>query len=105
MRNISSDCVRNRAWLTTYFNLTHDLFEHSLLLFDSDRFPFEMQRYGDFDLLTLYESSQVGMYQASPNWIYLAVVKHDFTNTNAFHVNREDCVAARLRTQNGSQFA
>src|ERR1043166_5282548 len=57
--DIDLERVGNLTRLTANLDLANDLFEHTLLLPDTERLTVEMKRYGHFDLLTLNYPCQV----------------------------------------------
>ena len=96
IRNIDVDHVGNFARLAANFDLANDLFQHALLFANTDGLANQMQRNGNFDLLTLHQPRQIGMDEPAAHRIDLAIVKHHFTGADAFDIERENRVATGL---------
>src|SRR5437763_16130024 len=95
--------VRNIARVATNLNLAHHLFKHALLVAHARRLAIEIDVDGDFDLLSLNQPLQISVNQTTTHGINLAIMEHDFTRTDAFNINREDGVEARVGAKNRRQ--
>src|SRR5215207_2492927 len=100
MGNIDLERVGNLTRFTADLNLANDLFQHALLLFNAYRLTRQVKRHGNFDLLSLNEPREISMNQATLNRIDLPIVKHDFTLTHAFDLDREDRISSCFSAQN-----
>src|SRR6185503_11747385 len=101
--NIHVDGIGNLTRLAANINFADDLFEHALLFLHPNRLADEVERHGDFDLLALHETSEIGVNQATLNRIDLPIVKHHFTLANAVDFDRENRVSPGFRTKDRSQ--
>src|SRR6266850_3718838 len=99
IRNIDVYDVGNLARFAANLNLTNNLLEHTLLFANAFRLANEMKRHSNLNLLTFHQPGKIGMEEPAAHRVDLALVKHHLTSSNAFNVEREDCVTAGLRAK------
>ena len=91
--------------MTTNLDLADNLLKDSGLFAHAYGFAHQSQRHGRFDLLALNQPLEVRVHQAHAHRIDLTVREHHFGCFDTLHVDRKNCVATSVRSQNCGQFA
>src|ERR1043166_2256775 len=105
VRYVDVDVLRYVARLATNIEIANNLLQDARTFAHADGFSDQAQGNSRFNLLALHQALEVRMDQAAAHRIDLAIDEHHFVRAHAFHVERENRVATRVRSQDGSEFA
>src|SRR5439155_1998088 len=103
VRHVSFQRFRYVARIAANVDVANDLFENSRLLAHAHWLTGQAQWNRCFDLFALDQPFEVRVNQTTAHWIDLPVVEHDLAGSNAFHIQGENGVPARVGSQNCSQ--
>src|SRR4051794_22653831 len=105
MRYIHFQRIGNLSRLAANLNLTNDLLQYALFLFDADRLTNQVKRHSNIDLLPFNQPGEIRMNQTALDRIDLSLVKHHFADSDPFNIDREDRVSSGIRAKDRSQFS